>query len=279
MCHGEFFQPGDTCDGNGFCIGGGAQAVSCAPYICGANACTTSCASDGDCAQGAHCDDGQCITDLGLGEVCDEDSDCQAGLCVEGVCCNQRCDGPCETCSAETGGYCRPVVCEETGVDCTMNVCDPATGQCVVRSRPDGTPCDDGNACTTGDYCQQGACASGQPVICDSENPCIVNSCDPGVGCVQQFKIDGTSCDDGNPCNGNEICDGAGHCIEGTPVFCQPPDQCHEAGVCNPDTGECDYAALPNGTLCNDVNSCTYNDSCQEGVCTGNLSEFRPLTV
>jgi len=275
MCHGNMYQPADACDGNGFCVGGGSQTVSCAPYLCGTEGCLTSCAADSDCIDGAHCDDNVCLADEGLGRPCDEDSDCATGVCSDGVCCNQRCDGLCEVCSAENGGFCTPVRCPATDQCHDDGVCDPATGQCSNPARPDGFACTGDNKCVTGDTCQAGVCVNGQqPVICDSGNPCIVDSCDPEVGCVQQFKIEGASCDDGNPCDGNEICDGAGHCVEGTPVVCQPPDQCHEAGVCDPGTGECVYDMLPNGTSCNDNNSCTYNDTCQEGVCTGTPADL-----
>jgi hypothetical protein len=270
MCHGGFFQPADTCDGNGFCIGGGSQVTSCGYYGCGADACLTSCAANADCIEGAHCDDGACLPDEGLGTPCDEDGDCVSGVCSDGVCCNQRCDGLCETCSAENGGICTPVICAALDQCHGAGVCDPNTGVCSNPPLADGTSCFAGNHCVTGDTCQDGVCVGGQQaVVCDSENPCIVDSCDPAVGCVQDFKIEGTSCDDGNPCDGDEVCDGAGHCVEGTPVVCQPPDQCHDVGICNPDTGECEYAVLPNGTLCNDGDSCTHSDTCQEGVCTG----------
>ena len=35
-------------------------------------------------------------------------------------------------------------------------------------------------------------------------------------------------------------------------VVCPAPDACHEAGVCDPNTGECSYANAPDGTACSD---------------------------
>jgi hypothetical protein len=113
-----------------------------------------------------------------------------------------------------------------------------------------------------------GVCGNGEPVVCDSENPCIIDSCDPTLGCVQEMKIAASSCDDGNPCNGTDVCDGAGNCTKGTPVVCHPSDQCHGVGVCDPETGLCSDPPL-DGTPCDDHNPYTCNDVCHDGVCSG----------
>jgi len=47
-----------------------------------------------------------------------------------------------------------------------------------------GAPCDDGDACTTNDFCNGSSCRSGQSRNCDDSNPCTVDSCDPVVGCI-----------------------------------------------------------------------------------------------
>jgi hypothetical protein len=52
-------------------------------------------------------------------------------------------------------------------------------------------------------------------------------------------------------------------------VVCGPPDQCHQAGVCNPGSGVCDYAPVADGTACDDGDSATDNDVCTAGVCAG----------
>src|SRR5204863_9534111 len=61
----------------------------------------------------------------------------------------------------------------------------------------------------------------------------------------------------------------AGVCTGSNPVVCPDPDQCHDAGTCDPATGECSNPAKDDGTTCNDGNLCTQSDSCQAGVCTG----------
>jgi len=80
-----------------------------------------------------------------------------------------------------------------------------------------GTPCDDKNSCTTGETCQAGVCGSPTSTItCTGGNQCKL--CDPnpanaGAGqarCTINVT-NGTACDDGTFCNGNDTCT-AGAC-------------------------------------------------------------------
>jgi hypothetical protein len=234
MCYGGFFQPADMCDGNGFCIGGGSQTRSCAPYVCGVGACTTSCASDADCAAGAHCGDGHCLPAADLGQPCDEDSDCQSNICSGGVCCNQRCDDPCETCSVETGGFCSPAVCDD-GLSCTSGFCDAATGECryVVN---DGACLIDDVCYQAGDYNPETACYrctpdqhtnDWTPVGCVWELPCIINVCKRGGDCEYAIKPDSCLIDnvcyaDGDlkPGSDCEVCNRGVHPVDWSPGGC-----------------------------------------------------------
>jgi hypothetical protein len=59
---------------------------------------------------------------------------------------------------------------------------------------------------------------------------------------------------------GSDLCAG---------VVCTPSDQCHDAGVCDTQTGICSNPAKTNGASCNDGSSCTQVDTCQGGACTG----------
>ena len=47
------------------------------------------------------------------------------------------------------------------------------------------------------------------------------------------------------------------------------PDQCHEAGTCDPGTGICSNPPKPDGTTCSDADACTQADTCVAGTCTG----------
>jgi hypothetical protein len=269
-------------------------AAACTPYVCGATDCLTACASDADCVPSHHCDAGVCLADVGLGLACDEASDCASGFCVGGLCCNTACAGQCEACDLTgTVGTCSPrpsgAVCDDgdactrtdacdgagrcvgsDSVVCTaldlchdVGTCDPTTGVCSNPDKPDGTPCNDDNACTVGDTCQAGECIVGSPRQClNTHGLCVTVSCAPAAGCVETPVAYGTPCLDFFKCDGNEICDGAGNCIEGTPVTC---DACN---ACDPGTGTC--VPANNGASCSgDGNLCYGRFVCDGGACVG----------
>jgi hypothetical protein len=52
-------------------------------------------------------------------------------------------------------------------------------------------------------------------------------------------------------------------------VVCQPSDQCHVAGTCDPTTGLCSNPAASDGTTCDDGDLCTTGDVCTGGACGG----------
>jgi uncharacterized repeat protein (TIGR03803 family) len=80
--------------------------------------------------------------------------------------------------------------------------------------------------------------------------------------------VDGTACDDGNPCTQTDTCQ-AGVCTGSNPVICTASDQCHTAGTCDTGTGTCSNPAKADGSSCSDGNACTTNDTCLAGTCTG----------
>ena len=92
----------------------------------------------------------------------------------------------------------------------------------------------------------------------DQLGPCIA----PGP-CTGQ--TDGTPCNDGDLCTINDVCLG-GVCTPGTPVTCSDRGACESAGTCSPLSGTCFYTPLPDGTPCNDQNSCTIG-TCEACVC------------
>jgi beta-glucanase (GH16 family) len=89
---------------------------------------------------------------------------------------------------------------------------------------------------------------------------------DGGVPSLCTGLPDGTSCSDGNLCNGQETCE-TGACVAGIPVTCEPLDSCHVAGTCSPSTGLCSNPSAPNGTSCPTGNACDGEGTCQSGVC------------
>jgi hypothetical protein len=148
-----------------------------------------------------------------------------------------------------------------------LDVCylvGPCAGQ------PDGTACNDGNACTQTDTCQAGVCLGSNPMTCAALDQChAAGTCNPSTGaCSNRAVADGTACNDSNACSQIDTCQ-AGACFGGNPVTCATLDQCHAAGTCNPSTGACSTPAVADGTACNDSNACTQTDTCQVGACVG----------
>jgi hypothetical protein len=259
---------GTACsDGNLCTTGDSCQAGACqgAPVVCtdpDANVCTgvPSCdPADGVCKMGAApiCDDGNactadtCEPTAGCehtplsGTTCSDGNACTSlDTCVLGTCVGtpvvctdlNACNGV-ETCNPATGCVAgTPVNCDDNN-PCTADSCDAVTGACSHVPLT-GVACNDNSACTSGDTCQLGIC-KGTPIVCDDNNACNgLESCDPSSGCVAGTPLD---CDDGNTCT-NDSCDAVQGCVN---------------------------APLPNGTVCNDSDLCTVNDTCQSGICTG----------
>ena len=143
----------------------------------------------------------------------------------------------CDNCPAirnpdqqDTNGDGTGDACQCSGVTCASpdqchlaGTCDPATGQCSNPPAPDGTVCDDNNACTRTDTCRGGVCEGANPTTCTAAGRCqVAGECEPATGrCVSVRAPDSTSCDDGNPCTKNDACQG-GVCL-GDPIG-PPPD-------------------------------------------------------
>jgi streptogramin lyase len=101
---------------------------------------------------------------------------------------------------------------------------------------------------------------------CDDGNPCTADACSDAE-CLHTAVADGTLCSDGNACTRSDVCQ-AGACAGSDPVICELPDQCHEAGSCDPASGVCSNPAKPDGAACDDGDPCSHGDSCSSGVCT-----------
>ena len=247
--------------------------------------------SDGATCTPASCNDGnpcngveswlgnQCVP--GMPVVCSASDACHvAGVCDPGTgtCTNPIAEEgrPCNDGSACTrndaclAGTClgAPVVCPAAGPCRGVGACDPANGECTSPALPDGSSCDDGNACTRADACIGGGCVGGSPVTCTASSPCReIGICNPATGaCSDPAKPDGTACSDGNGCTATDVCL-AGVCTAGAPVTCPPADSCHEAGICDAQTGTCTIVPKADGAPCSDGNACTAADSCQTGAC------------
>ena len=95
-----------------------------------------------------------------------------ADPCASGAECRRTCNETTDDCFDLAGS-----VCTADGNPCTTDVCD-GLGGCVHPAGGDGLPCDDVDACTTGDACAGGACVGG-PTPCP-----LCERCDSPGGCI-----------------------------------------------------------------------------------------------
>ncbi|MEE2778951.1 MAG: hypothetical protein VYE15_00405, partial [Myxococcota bacterium] len=278
----------DSCDG-GFCVGAGSLVCDdgnpCTYDVClldggcdhepKIGAC-----SDGDpCTVGEVCEDGLCTP--GTPVDCDDQNPCTDDACgVDGLCVHVGFDGPCDDGNACTyGDQCVGGVCSPEGADscdddnpCTTDTCTVGGG---CEHSPNSLPCNDLDVCTTVDICAGGTCVGGNTLACDDQNPCTEDLCQPGFGCVHT-PTDG-DCDDQNPCSVGDQC-ASGVCMPGSALLCDDTNPCTD-DLCEPDTG-CTHGV--NQAPCDDGSACTINDTCDGGLCQGQLSDacldYNPCT-
>ncbi|MEO5768284.1 MAG: lamin tail domain-containing protein, partial [Polyangia bacterium] len=292
LTNGASCSDGNVCNGAETCQAGicsSAPPLACQnPGPCQVGSCDpvlgcllanvangTGCQSAGACGAGI-CQAGVCAT---TAQTCDDSNPCTADACGAGGACTHTPVGNGTSCSdgnacngAETcqSGVCAAgaaVVCVASDQCHGVGACSPSTGTCSNPVLQSGTACNDGNACTTSDFCFGGTCRGGVGVTCPSEQCHTAGVCDPSTGaCSNTLLADGTSCSDGNACTQADIC-AAGACVAGPKVVCPDADQCHTAAICSPANGLCVRTTFANGTPCSDGNTCTQNDVCTAGAC------------
>ncbi|MBM4370923.1 MAG: hypothetical protein FJ098_04670, partial [Deltaproteobacteria bacterium] len=236
----------ETCDGLGGCV-----ATDNSAWCDDGNPCTVA----------DRCDAGNCIG-VAIPCECANDADCAA--LEDGNACNG-------TLVCDTGSFLKTCVVDPSTVSscpepppgedaiCLQATCDPGDGTCGFAPDHEGQACDDGDPCTIGDHCAEGACAAGPPLACSDGNLCTDDSCGPG-GCV--FTPNAAPCSDGNPCTTGDHCAG-GWCGGGGLLACTDGNPC-TTDSCVPATG-CKFVL--NQDPCNDGDLCTVNDHCHLGSC------------
>ncbi len=237
---GDYCTVGETCSA-GECGGGGPRDCS---YL------------DGECSTGV-CDD---TTDSCESEPANEDGACDDGDdCTTGETCNAGlCDGG------------SPRDCSYLDGDCTIGVCDDATGSCVPEPINEGGACDDGRPCSEGETCTAGICDGGTPVDCSHlDSECSEGVCDEHSGVCEPMPINnGAPCDDGRFCTVGDSC-GGGVCRPGHPRDCHELSGPCGRGVCDEATDSCEIIPTHEGDDCSDGEPCTVGETCTEGVCDG----------
>lgn len=232
---GLFCTVDDTCSA-GAC--GGAPNACDDGDACSIDSCdeeTDSCSTSGSAEDGTACDDGQ---------FCTVDDTCQAGTCT---------GGGANSCDDEN--------------DCTADSCKEANDSCTNTKVSNGSACDDGNACTADDTCGNGVCQGGTETVCEDDNLCTDNTCNPENGeCV--FVDNTAPCDDGQFCTAGDACS-LGACVGGTASGCDDGDAC-TVDTCDEETDSCGTSgSAEDGTPCDDGLFCTLDDVCTAGECSG----------
>src|SRR4029077_6422936 len=90
--------------------------------------------------------------------VCSNPTKADGTACNDGNACTRT-----DTCQ---GGSCvgaNAIDCSASDQCHQAGTCDPATGSCSNPTATDGTPCNDGNACTQTDACHGGLCTGTNP--------------------------------------------------------------------------------------------------------------------
>ncbi len=275
----------DSCSAEGVCEHAADDTLCDGDDICVPSVgCVRPCDDPADCADlnAGTCATGQCtfVTD-GVG-YCTQHLD-HASCADEHACTVDTCD---------SSGQCSSVASNEAcddGLDCTHDACEPLNGEhdedgCVHR--PDDQECADDFDCTL-DLCLPGSEQADSVKGCvhvpnddlcgDSSGFCTSSICTPALGCqvvvhgsfcelndqhcdvetgecVDIARTCAEGCDDGNDCNGREICNAEDVCIKNpAQPECAPPSdvECREA-FCELVDGEygCEIRLLP---ACYDV--------------------------
>lgn len=212
------FDDDDLCNGTLVCLDNQctldlATVVSCEAPPCKTSTCDK---STGKCVgsnltNGTGCDDG---------DPCTTNDQCTNGSCKGTDIAVCQCVTTEDCASFEDGNLCNGtlkcqdntcVVAPETVIKCSgvttvcqTQVCEPSSGKCSSAPVNNGTPCDDGDACTVADVCGNGKCSPGAPKPCNDGNSCTSDLCSAGQ-CVN-LPLNGQPCDDGNACTVGDAC-------------------------------------------------------------------------
>jgi hypothetical protein len=258
---------GQTCCASGQrCVNGTCTATTCtAPEVLCNGVCVdlntdvNNCGACGKgCPSGQPCTNGLCTTttsctngvkdgtetdvDCGgpscppcaAGKACLVGSDCQTNVCTAGICAD----------------FCTGVVCPPQDQCHLAGICDPATGQCSNPVAPNGTACNDGNAYTQTDTCQNGVCTGSNPVTCTALDQChVAGTCDPTTGmCANPAAPNDTAC----TVNGTPGTCQSGICL--TTCSLEGEMRCQGTGFVTCDHGVWVFRDCAPGTVCRPFN-------------------------
>ncbi len=250
----------------------------CTDLACDANGANGNCDSTVPVNNGAPCDDLFYCT---IGETC------TGGICGGGSplncsdevgCTNDSCDETNDVCvhnpnnsKCDDGLYCNGAETCDGLTDCADGAdpcsppqrCDEVNDRCVQCLTD--AQCDDGAFCNGAETCNivSGTCQPGaNPCPADSVS-CTIDSCDEANN-VCLHEPNNALCQNGNFCDGQEVCDRINGCVD-SPDPCNAPLRCDEPNDRCVDcltNGQCD-----DGLFCNGSETCnTTTGTCQPGT-------------
>ncbi len=182
---------------------------------------------------------------------CQAESKADGAHCGLGVCGTKCFQGNCVAASA--ADY-------DDGNPCTKDFCDQGA-KVVHEAITDLTlQCNDGDPCTKGDICLDGACTGSldlcndgkactndtcdktkgcvhtpDDATCKGSDPCVSLACDLAVGCTATGVNADAACEDGDSCTKGEVCDKAGKCVGKTNACtCASDGDCDQTNLCLP---------------------------------------------
>jgi hypothetical protein len=288
-CSGSTESEISYCNGAGACTTPASK--DCAPYVCGAGSCKTSCSSNADCKGGYNCSGTTCVSNGGAGASCTSVAQCSTAGCVDNTCCTTAtcpaglkcnanglgtCSKPIATgCSgdAECGsGHCVDGVCCNSACTGQCEACDigGSVGTCTAVS---GDPRGARAACGGSGACKA-QCNGSDRTKCgaypSTSTVCVAASCGSGVGSSTRY------------------CDGLGNCAAATTSSCSPyicgASACKTS--CSADTdcvsgyycsGSACVPKLAQGVACGGGDNQCQSGHCVDGVCCGSASCTSPL--
>lgn len=270
---GNVCTAADTCT-LGVCMGGPPNDCNdgnvCTDEVClPGSGCkytnnTNTCDDSNTCTTADKCNGGSCVG--GPPVVCNDGDDCTDDTCDSVIGCvtalnTAPCEdgNPCSTNDTCSSGVCisgPPAECAPLN-DCQeAGVCNPQTGACAYYLKPDGTTCDDGNACSTNETCKFGACIAADSTVCPPPpDKCHgAGTCDPKSGSCMYPIIGGDLDGDGqgNDCDSDTDGDGISNdeeAIWGTNPLAKDSD--------GDDIDDCTEACSENDGSCFDGSVCT----------------------
>jgi len=257
-CVGQPIADGDLCDDGEYC----SVNERCNGGVCGGGQPRDCTAAGGGCVDGMCDEDAdQCVGDpLIAGTPCNDGQFCTVNDSCDGL---GNCQGDDRDCSALSN-------------QCNQGGCDETAEQCVAVPANEGSGCDDGLYCTTGDTCQSGNCV-GSDRDCDDGDTCTLDTCDEANDACDNQLIPnpnaegvwvGGTCTDtvDNDCD-RLVDDADPDCQE-----CQSDQDCDDSNPCTNNTcqnNNCSTTLVGNGTACDDGRYCTDPDTCTDGICSG----------